>query len=310
MIKSVCARAQVGQGNGQRAGARGRMLRVPAMPSRAQIPVLALASILFGVMAMLVRLAAREGFGTWEIVTWRMALGALGCLPFFLRERHTTRVQRPGLLAVRILIGATAVLTYFWSLALLPVGLAALFNYLGPVFTTVFAARFLSEKPGKHFGVGMGVALAGVALTLPGLRGGNLLGAGVGLLSAVLQGAAVTFIRELRRTEGSVTIFFWFALATTFLCLPVAATHFHWPSPEGLAVLFGVGLASLAAQILLTEALGHVPVATAAILSPLTPLTGFALGALVLGEPLSARVLTGALIAIVGVVVGMRAPRA
>lgn len=141
-------------------------------PSRAQIAVLALAAILFGVMAFFVRLAARDGFGTWEIVTWRMAIGAVGCLPFFLREKHTTRVQRPGLLAVRILIGGTAVLTYFWSLALLPVGLAALFNYLGPVFTTVFAARFLSERPGKLFGVGMAVALTGVAITLPGLRGG------------------------------------------------------------------------------------------------------------------------------------------
>jgi drug/metabolite transporter (DMT)-like permease len=280
------------------------------MPSRAQIAVLALASILFGVMAFFVRLAAHAGFGTWEIVTWRMAIGTVGCLPFFLREKHTTKVQRPGLLAVRILIGATAVLTYFWSLALLPVGLAALFNYLGPVFTTVFAARFLSEKPGKYFGIGMAVALTGVAITLPGLRGGSLLGAGVGLLSAVLQGGAVTFIRELRRTEGSVTIFFWFALATTLLCAPFAAAHFHLPTLEGLAILFGVGLSSLGAQLLLTEALGHVPVATAAILSPLTPLTGFTLGTLLLAEPLSARVLTGAAVAIVGVVVGMRSSKA
>jgi drug/metabolite transporter (DMT)-like permease len=257
-------------------------------------------------MASLVRVASHRGFGTWEIVTWRMAIGAIGCLPFLSREGQSARVRRRGLLLLRILVGATAVLTYFWSIALLPVGLATLFNYLGPVFTALFAARFLGERVGRTFAVGLALALCGVGLTLPGLHGGGALGAAVGLLSAVLQGGAVTFIRELRRTEGAVTIFFWFAAATTVLCLPLAIAELHRPNGIDLLVLLGVGLSSLGAQLLLTEALGHAPASTAAMLAPITPLTGFVIGAVALAEPLTLRIAVGAAVALAGVAIGMR----
>ena len=282
---------------------------IPCVIRRPYVASLAISSILFGLMAYAVRLAAHRGFGTWEIVTWRMAIGAVGCVPFLIGRENPVRVHRPGLLALRIGVGGVAVITYFWSLALLPVGLATLFNYLGPVFTALFAAAFLGERIGRLFVVGLALALVGVGLTLPELGGGGTLGAAVGLASAVLQGAAVTFIRELRKRDRAVTIFFWFSLVTAVCCLPLALRAPHWPSPSDLVVLLGMGLSSLAAQLLLTEALGFASASTAAILAPLTPLTGFLIGALALGEPLTLRIAAGALVVMAGVGLGMSGER-
>ena len=76
------------------------------------------------------------------------------------------------------------------------------------------------------------------------------------------------------------------------------------PAPADLPLLLGIGLASLCAQLLFNDALGYVPAATGALVSPLTPAIAFALGALVLSEPLTWKIALAAFVAIAGVVLG------
>jgi drug/metabolite transporter (DMT)-like permease len=271
-------------------------------------PVLALAAscFFFALMALFTRLLTRRGFGFAELVTWRMGIGAVGCLPFLLAGRARFMPQRLLLMLVRCLAGAVAVLLYFYSLQHLEVGLATLLNYLGPLFTTLFAAYFLAEQPKSRMLFGMALALGGMALTLRAMPQATFLSAGAlaGLLSAIGQGGAVTAVRALRQSEEAFTIYFWFCLVTVALTLPLGWGHYHVPSTADLPLLFGIGLASLFAQLLFNDALGYVPAATGALVSPLTPAIAFILGALVLGEPLTWQIAVAANVAIAGVVLG------
>ncbi len=271
-------------------------------------PVIALAAscFCFAAMALQVRMLGRRGFGFAELVIWRQAFGALVCLPFLFSGGGRFVPERPALMLLRGVVGATAVVLYFYSIAHLDVGLATLFNYLGPLFTTMFAAHFLSERPAARTLFGMALAFAGMALTVKATPNAALLSAGAlaGLLSAFGQGGAVTAVRALRVSESAFTIFFWFCLITLVCTLPLAWGHFHAVRATDLALILGLGVASTGGQLLFNDALGYVPAATGALVSPLTPAIAFALGAAVLGEPLTWRIVLAATVAIGGVLIG------
>ena len=73
------------------------------------------------------------------------------------------------------------------------------------------------------------------------------------------------------------------------------------PSPSEWALLLGVGLSSVLAQLLMTEALRHLRVGTAGVITQLTAVLTIASGAFFLGDPLSPTFLAGALLTLGGV---------
>ncbi|MHB1846077.1 MAG: EamA family transporter, partial [Deltaproteobacteria bacterium] len=85
---------------------------------------------------------------------------------------------------------------------------------------------------------------------------------------------------------------------------PLAAPGALVPHGLDVALVLGIGACSLVAQLLFTDAMGHVTAVSAAVVSPLTPLCAFGLGALALGEPLTARILAGSVVALSGVCYG------
>ncbi len=270
-------------------------------------PVLALAasSGFFATMALLARIGAAHGFSAAELVFVRMSVGAVGAVALFVTGRARLKPNRPGLLVARGLLGSAAILLFFFAITKLPVGEATLLNYTSPLFTTLFAILFLGERPGARPIVGLLVTLAGLALTVQS-SGGPLLAAGVaaGLASAVVSGAAVATVRALRQTDGAAVIFFVFAMVAMAISGPLALPTARLPMGIDVAILVGLGLASLAAQLLFTDAMGYVTAVGGAAVSPLTPITAYLLGALVLGEPVTPRIALGIALALAGVALG------
>ncbi len=252
-------------------------------------------------MALLTRIASHRGYPADELVFVRMAVGAAGCLALWRAGQGSLRVTRPGLLLVRGLLGTAAILLFFFAIGRLPVGIATLLNYTSPLFTALFAILFLGERPGPRPLFGLAATFLGLALVVGWPAGGSRLGVAAGLLSGVLSGGAITSVRALRRTEPPLPIFLGFSLIAILVSGPLAGPHARLPRGLDLPLVLGIGLCSLAAQLLFTDAMGHVSAVAGAVVSPLTPLFAFALGALLLGEPLSPRILAGSLLALLGV---------
>jgi drug/metabolite transporter (DMT)-like permease len=131
------------------------------------------------------------------------------------------------------------------------------------------------------------------------------------LTSAVLSGVAVTSIRAARRenpegppAETAWSVFFSFTALGLLVSLPTVLPPFgHWvsPTPREWALLIGVGLSSVLAQVIMTEALQHLRVGTAGIISQLTAVFAIGAGALFLGDTLSPGFLGGAALTLSGV---------
>jgi drug/metabolite transporter (DMT)-like permease len=256
-------------------------------------------------MAFAAKLAtASLGGGQVAFLRFALMLLPFAFVPSLARRAAT--FERLDLLFYRGFFGGTAVLLYFLAIAHLPVAIATLLNYSSPIFSVLFARAFLGEPMPARKVVPLVVALAGLALVMservgPGEWSRSGVWTAVGLLSAVLSGAAVTAIRAARRTEGSWAVYGSFTLLGLAATAPVGLWEWRTPTPRGALLIALVGATSIAAQLLMTYAFRWVDNLQAGVFAPLAPLVAAALGAVALGERLSAVELAGGALALVGV---------
>lgn len=283
---------------------------------RARLAALRLvgSSTLFAIMAVMAKVVSARVPGT-QAAFVRFATGVVVTGAMWATGRVDLRPRRWGWLVARGAFGGTAVVAYFSAMQRIPVGEATLLNYTQPVFTMLGAWLLLRERPPRRALFALPLTLVGVTLIV-GLRPSEIgarEGAGpfLGLLSAVLSGVAVTSIRAARRElpEGPApetvwSVFFSFTGIGLLVTLPAVLPPFGgWvsPSPTDWALLLGVGISSVLAQLLLSEALQHLRVGAAGIITQLTSVLTIGAGAIVLGEPLSPSFLSGALLTLGGV---------
>jgi drug/metabolite transporter (DMT)-like permease len=261
------------------------------------------AAVFFGLMAFAAKHATKSLPGA-ETAFVRFAIGAAVVLVVAAVRRRPLRVVRTDLLFLRGLLGGTAVLCYFVAIEHLPVGTATLYNYTAPVFTMVFAAVFLREIVPAANVLALVMTGAGVALVVLG-QGRAIGGAygwqALGLVSALVSGAAVTAIRAARRTDGAWEVLGAFCLVGMLATAPLALHGWKSPTPALWGMLLVVGLLAAAGQILMTHALVAVDAPTAGIVAQLTVVIALILGSAVDGEPFGRLSWIGALLTLAGV---------
>jgi len=262
------------------------------------------AGVLFGLSAVLARLATISGMSGGQVTLVRFACGLVFVVALFLARPGTFRPRRKGLLVSRGFFGGVAALLYFLAIERIPAGEATLLNNTFPIWAVLLSLVLLDERPTIHLVIALALASAGVFLVLGGgsVRLGLGWGEALAVVSAMTGGAAVTSIRALRATENSPTIFFAFAVGGLAVSIPFALGN--WPaSIVPYVATIGVGVVAFAAQLLMTEAYGTLSVPEAALWQQLTPIASY-LWALTLGETVGTTTVIGVLLGVAGVAYG------
>lgn len=262
------------------------------------------AGVLFGLSAVLARLAATHGMNGGQVTFVRFAFGLAAVGGLFAARPGTFRPVRRWLLVSRGLFGGLAALMYFLAIERIPAGEATLINNTFPIWAVILSLFLLDERPTIHLAVALVLASAGVFLVLGGggVRLGVGWGQGLAIASAIAGGGAITSIRALRATDNAPTIFFAFAVGGLLVSLPFAFGSWPATALPYLATL-GVGIVAFLAQLLMTEAYGALSVPEAAIWQQLTPIASY-LWALTLGERIGAVTVVGVLLGVAGIVYG------
>ncbi|BDG01989.1 DMT family transporter [Anaeromyxobacter oryzae] len=286
-----------------RAAARLRPLAPPPTVARARALLFA-SGVLFGLSAILVRLATRAGMAGGQVTLVRFALGLAFVVALFRARPGTFRPTRYGLLFARGFFGGIAALLYFLAIQRIPAGEATLLNNTFPIWAVLLSFFLLNERPTVHLAIALLVASAGVFLVLGGGQVTFGLGWGeiLGIVSGVFGGAAVTAIRALRATDNAPTIFFSFSIGGLLVALPFGLGPWPHGTLPWLAAL-GVGVSAFLAQLCMTEAYGALAIAEAALWQQLTPIASY-LWALTLGERMGWPTVIGVLLGVVGIVYG------
>lgn len=291
-------------------------------PARFTIPAglrdMMFASLLFAVMAAMVKAVEQHLPVTYAIFS-RSAVSLVLSVYLLRRAGLHWRGNRPGLLALRGLIGFSALVCTFQSIARINLSDAVILQQTQPIWTAILARVFLGERARRRVILATAIALTGVVLVvrpsfLFSTDHGHALdpiGVALALSASVLSAAAYVSVRALRKTDEPLVVVFWFALVATPASLPPVLSDLQAPSLHELALLVGIGVAVQGAQLLMTRALHREPAGRVAAVGYLQVVYAFLLGTLLFAEPLSPLAIAGAALVISGALIATveRPPR-
>ena len=267
----------------------------------------------FSVMSLLVKVASVT-FPAMEIVFVRSIIMTAITYAALRRSGVSPIGTDRTTLFLRGAVGATALSFFYIGIGRLPLGEAVTIQYTAPVWTAITAALLIGERIRPLVLIGALLSLAGVILVYQpsavfGVRAETLDGLGVAAVgtAAVLSGLAYTFVRKLRQTDRPMTIIFYLSWIGALGSLPFALGG-AWVVPSGWdwALLLGIGLATHAGQVGLTEGMRRLEAGTASSIGYLQVVLAFAWGALFLGQAVDGLSLVGAALVVSSVLLVVR----
>jgi drug/metabolite transporter (DMT)-like permease len=270
--------------------------------------LVALSATCFAAMPIFARAVYAAGADPSSLLLLRFALAA-ALLLGIARRRGVAR-PRGRTLAGLVLLGAMYVgqsLTYFTALTMTSVALLGMLLYLYPVAVALLASLMFHIPLTRLRLVSLGLALCGAALTIGPLGGGNWLGIGLGLCSALIYAGYILTATRLARSVDPVwsSAMISLSAASIFGVLGVARGVTPPAGGVGWAAIVSIALVSTVVAILAFMAgLKRVGPTDAATLSTLEPAMTAVLAVVVLGESLGPlQVIGGGLIVSAALVV-------
>ena len=269
--------------------------------------LLAVLSILWGGSFFFNGAALRE-LPPLTLVFLRVALGAAILLPLLRMQGISLPKGMTGwkpFVAIGLLNNVIPFSLIVIGQTFIPSGLASILNATTPLFTVLVMAAAREEALQMRRVAGVALGLAGVII----LRGWGVetrTGQGFGILlclgGAFSYGLAALAARRLPKDSlplGTAT--FQLMASTVMMAIVAGAMEQPWRLPmPGIATWLAVlGLASLStalAYIVFFQILRRSGATNVMLVTLLIPVTAILLGWLVLGEPISAREIAGAIV--------------
>jgi len=271
----------------------------------------------FGTLGVLGAVAFRAGLSVPSALALRFAVGSLVLWGGLLGYRAVAGDDAPTLglptseTLTAVALGAVgyAGVSYgfFVGVERMSAGLATVLLYTYPLFVVALAATFLDEPVGRRTAVAAGLTLGGVVLiSRGGANAFDPVGAAATVAAAGLYAAYIVVSRVTLETTDERVLTAYVAPAaavslaivagvTDAITLPTTVTG--W----GAVVALGV-VATAFAMVAFFAGLARVGAGRAGVLSTAEPAVAVALGAALLGEPVTTTIVAGGALVLVGVV--------
>ncbi len=250
-----------------------------------------------------------DGLAPVTIVFFRAAIGLAALLAIALIRRRSLHVERrhwPLFAALGAVGVAAFYLVYAYAVQVAGVAVAAVLMYTAPVWVTLYAWRFLGERPSRTGILALVGTLAGAALVAqvyePGLLRLNAPGIALGLGSSLCYGCYSILNKQAVRHYSPWTVLtLGLAFGVPLLALvqtPSALAH-AVSTPQTIVWLLAMALGpGLCGGLLYAAGLHHLPASVASIVVSMEPVVAGLLAFLLLGERLAPGQILGALLII------------
>lgn len=247
------------------------------------------------------------------LITWaRVGLGAAALAVFPSARRRIDRSDLPRLLALSVVW--VAIPFTLFPLAELHINSAVtgLLNGATPIFAGIIAGLFFARPPRGPQRLGLAIGFVGVALMSLGsaAEGGTaFVGVLMVLVATLCYGIATNLAGPLQQRYGSVAVMSQMLLLGTVWTAPfgiygLVRSDFEL-APAAATVVLGV-LGTGIAFALMATLVGRVGGPRATFITYLIPVVSLVLGAVFLGDRVSAAALLGVVLVIGGAVLASR----
>jgi drug/metabolite transporter (DMT)-like permease len=250
-------------------------------------------------------------------VAWRMGLGAIGMLALL----AVIRVPMPRgprewlpLVVLGAINAAIPIFLISWGEQFVDSGTAAVLNSLTPIFSLLIAGVALRVEPVTGLRVG-GLVLGFLGAALLASReldlradASGLIGAGAVVLAALSYAFGASYARHrIRSTHRYVVAGGTLVFAALFMAVLAFFTDGGVIMPTQLDTILAVAwlglLGSFVAYVCFFFLIEHLGATVASMVTYIFPVVGVALGVLVLGERMDARLIIGTALVLAGIIV-------
>lgn len=286
-------------------------------------------ALLFSVNGSVSKITLQSGVDSMSLVLLRSAGAALCLFVLVLasdrRRLRLSRTEVPLLLVYGLIGIAMVQWLYFVAIARLPVGIALLLEFTGPVLVAFWAHFVQKQQLGRSLWLALALALGGLAMVAQVWRGLEL--DAVGLLAGA--GAAVSLAtyyiagKSALTTRDTTSLAFWaFVVSAVFWSVVkpwwtvpwdtlasdvVLPGSLAWTVPTWGLVAWVVVLGTVAPFLLVIGALRNLPAPEAGVLGMVEPVMAGVVAWVWLGETLAPVQVVGSLVVITGIAVAQRA---
>lgn len=214
------------------------------------------AGFLFGCMGVFVKLGAAH-FSYIELVFYRSFFGLLLIYLIMRSQRIGISTQYARNHLWRGISGSLALALFFYCITVLPLATAVTLNYTAPLFLTLLTMLVFKDKFHLPLTIAIALGFCGVVLLLhPTLQRDQLLPGFLGLISGFLAGVAYLNVKQLGiiGEPDTRTVFYFSLIATIGSAVWLMFDTMHAITPQGFAILLGLGGTATLAQIAMTRA--------------------------------------------------------
>lgn len=259
------------------------------------ILLMLLSTLSFSVMQLIVKLSSGT-IPVMEQVFARNLITLFIALSIIVKTKVPAFGRKENQMALlgRAVLGYIGVVGYFYATTHMNVADASLLHRSSPFFTIIFAAIFLKERLKRVHIIALLIAFTGALLVInPSFNLEKITPALMGIMSAIVSGAAYVLISFLKGKESNATIIFVFSLVSCILSLVFGVTSFAVPTAMDLLMLLGIGLTAGYGQITLTQAYSMTAPGEVSIINYVGIVFSAILGLAFLNEAVSVRSLVG-----------------
>jgi drug/metabolite transporter (DMT)-like permease len=270
--------------------------------------ILVTLGVLWGVSFLFIRVAAPE-FGAVALMAVRVVMATLVLLPLLVTRGDVNEVVRHWrpILLIGVLHYALPFCLFAYAMLTLTSGFAAIINASSPLFAGAVACVWLSERLTAVRIAGLLVGFAGVVILVwdkAELNSGPAaLAIGAAVLAAACYGLAAVLAKRQLAGVSPVAISAGSMLAASFVLVPLAT--WHWPATMPstrawvMAALLGFACTAIA-FLLYFRLIANVGPTRAITVTFLIPVFAILFGAVFLDEPLSASMIVGGAVILLG----------
>ena len=196
--------------------------------------MMASSALFFAFTALFVRLGS-ESTPVGMIVLVRFVLMSAALVALRATGAISVRPRNKRLLVYRSVCAAASGVFFFYSVATISIAEAIILKYTYPVFAVTVSAFVYGERTRPVVLAVLAMSLAGVVVMMNPSHFHPSIGYLWGLLNGLAAGIAVAFLRQLRLTDDSATVLYWYSLTGVVISLPFIAQGLRFTGVEGTA---------------------------------------------------------------------------
>lgn len=243
------------------------------------------ACIMFALMNMFAKILS-DNHHVVEIAFYRniIALAIFAVIIWRRGGMKTAKLVNKNGTILRALIGVVSLTVTFSAYTYMPMADVTALLFTASLIVPVLSIIFLGEHVGKHRWSAIILGFIGVLIMLQPTGNTTLIGISLALAAATIHAIMAVLLRHIGRTDGPITVTFYFLLygaGLTALALPF---FFVMPHMNELPHILGIGVSGALAQLCLATAFKHIEASAVSVFNYSSIIWATILGYFVWGD--------------------------